>query len=346
MKPQKSISRRAFLKQGSTALCGVALAPHLSTLPSPDQQTNHLLGRVLFNGVHTYQQPDTNSLANGMHDHNDILPLLQLAKGVTNHPNGEIWFLIKDDVYIHSRDIQLVQNKLNKPREDVTRSGRLGEVTVPFTEAINTDKQNAVAYQLFFYGSVHWIHGLGENQETGKRYYLIIEDRWNESYYVDATHMRIIEDGELAPIDPVGDLERKRILVDTSQQMLYAYQDGELVMASAVSTGQATENANLSTPAGEYFINYKRPTRHMVHSDKIGINDSELYGVPWVSYFTETGIAFHGTYWHNDYTHPRSHGCVNMPIQAAKWIYRWSDPPIAPRAKKHTDRYGTTVTVI
>ena len=83
----------------------------------------------------------------------------------------------------------------------------------------------------------------------------------------------------------------------------------------------------------------------MVHSDRVGANDYELYGVPWVSYFTESGIAIHGTYWHNDFGLPRSHGCINMPIDAARWIYLWSQPSLAPREKTHVSRYGTPILV-
>lgn len=53
-----------------------------------------------------------------------------------------------------------------------------------------------------------------------------------------------------------------------------------------------------------------------------------LPGVPWCSFFTGAGNAFHGAYWHNDYGQPRSHGCVNLPSEAAKFLYRWSKPVV------------------
>ena len=52
----------------------------------------------------------------------------------------------------------------------------------------------------------------------------------------------------------------------------------------------------------------------------------DLPGIPWVSYFVTTGVAFHGTYWHNDYGTPRSHGCVNVSAANAQWLYRWTLP--------------------
>jgi lipoprotein-anchoring transpeptidase ErfK/SrfK len=52
----------------------------------------------------------------------------------------------------------------------------------------------------------------------------------------------------------------------------------------------------------------------------------DLPGVPWVSYLTDSGISFHGTYWHNDFGKPRSHGCINLPTPSARWVYLWTRP--------------------
>jgi lipoprotein-anchoring transpeptidase ErfK/SrfK len=56
-------------------------------------------------------------------------------------------------------------------------------------------------------------------------------------------------------------------------------------------------------------------------------DDFDLPGVPFDSYFWGS-VAIHGTYWHNDYGRPRSHGCVNVPSEAAKWIFRWTTPVV------------------
>ncbi len=52
----------------------------------------------------------------------------------------------------------------------------------------------------------------------------------------------------------------------------------------------------------------------------------DLPGVPWVCYILWTGVSLHGTYWHHNYGTPQSHGCINLTPEAAKWIYRWTDP--------------------
>jgi lipoprotein-anchoring transpeptidase ErfK/SrfK len=71
----------------------------------------------------------------------------------------------------------------------------------------------------------------------------------------------------------------------------------------------------------------------------------ELPGVPWVSFFTETGVAFHGTYWHNDFGRPKSHGCINMQTDEAKWLYRWTRPEISPSETRRIAR-GTTILIV
>ena len=69
--------------------------------------------------------------------------------------------------------------------------------------------------------------------------------------------------------------------------------------------------------------------------------------MPWVSFFTGTGVGFHGTYWHNNYGSPRSHGCVNLTPEAAKFLYRWSQPVVPPEtAYLHLPGTGTRVEVV
>jgi lipoprotein-anchoring transpeptidase ErfK/SrfK len=44
-------------------------------------------------------------------------------------------------------------------------------------------------------------------------------------------------------------------------------------------------------------------------------------------------VAFHGAYWHDDFGKPRSHGCVNLPLQFAEWLYEWA--PLGTRVWIH-----------
>jgi lipoprotein-anchoring transpeptidase ErfK/SrfK len=99
------------------------------------------------------------------------------------------------------------------------------------------------------------------------------------------------------------------------------------------------------TPTGSFNITSKMPSKRMgddpITSDVSGY---VLPGVPWVCFFHETGVALHGTYWHNNYGIPMSHGCVNMRSEEAKWIFRWTTPQ-APVDKRETRGLGTRIFV-
>ena len=74
------------------------------------------------------------------------------------------------------------------------------------------------------------------------------------------------------------------------------------------------------------------------------INAYELPGVPWTCFFTKEGHAFHGTYWHENYGVPMSHGCINMRTHEAKWLFRWLRP-IHDGPQLYRRGYGTTVNI-
>ncbi|MEZ4666662.1 MAG: L,D-transpeptidase family protein [Anaerolineae bacterium] len=102
----------------------------------------------------------------------------------------------------------------------------------------------------------------------------------------------------------------KQVVVDLSDQMTYAYQDGVLLRSLRVSTGLP----GTPTVLGDYNV------YHMLESQRMVGPGYDLPGVPYVMYFYQ-GYALHGTYWHNNFGHPMSHGCVNMPTSEAEWFY-------------------------
>jgi hypothetical protein len=114
---------------------------------------------------------------------------------------------------------------------------------------------------------------------------------------------------ELAQLSPNVPSENKRVEVRLDEQLLLAYEYGKIVFATRVSTGGKRLSGTYTTPIGDFITYHKRPTRHMATGD-IASNGFDLPGVPWVLYITEGGISFHGTYWHNDYGFPHSHGCT------------------------------------
>ncbi len=115
---------------------------------------------------------------------------------------------------------------------------------------------------------------------------------------------------EAPEIPPVG----KFIAVSLAEQRVRAYEDGQLLQEFTVSTGLPTT----PTVAGRFAIYAKVPKQRMRGPDY------DLPNVPWVLYFYR-GYSFHGTYWHNSFGRPMSHGCVNMRIEDAQWLYEWAE---------------------
>jgi hypothetical protein len=122
----------------------------------------------------------------------------------------------------------------------------------------------------------------------------------------------------------------KEVVVSISQQYMWAYEGDTEVIESWVSTGTAETEA-VTTPVGYWSVLTKYDSQTME-----GTISGEYYrvpDVPYVMYFDNLGNALHGTYWHNNFGHPMSHGCVNLPMDVAAFLYSWTD-------------IGTAVTVI
>jgi hypothetical protein len=108
----------------------------------------------------------------------------------------------------------------------------------------------------------------------------------------------------------------RRIEINLSTQHAYLFENGNVVRSWAVSTGLP----GTPTPTGNFKV-----FAHTAMQD-MGCYEGAPYcteNVPWITWFT-TNIGFHGTYWHNNYGNRMSHGCVNLPIDLAKFVYDWS----------------------
>jgi lipoprotein-anchoring transpeptidase ErfK/SrfK len=105
----------------------------------------------------------------------------------------------------------------------------------------------------------------------------------------------------------------KQIVIDLSEQRLTAYEGDELLLSALVSTGISW----YPTPPGEYEIISK--VRRQVMSGP----GYRVPNVEWVSYFFKS-YAIHGTYWHDNFGQPMSHGCINMTNDDAQWLYGWA----------------------
>jgi len=331
-------SRRVFLKRLLFSTSSFFLSP---------LQKAQTLGRVTTRLVYVYQAPDFNSQQLYMRYRDDLVHLYYPVD--TGEGRNPLWYRVWKG-YIHSAFLQRVETRLNPTLVKVVEPGVLGEVTVPYTRAYQFRRESGWSpINRLYYGSVHWVNAIEEGP-NGEAWYRI-QDSYERIYYAFSGHLRPILPEELAPLFTEVPPDQKHIDVSITEQTLSAYQAGRLILKTRISSGvpQLTppppDELPTDTPLGNFHITVKTPCRHM--GDK-KLNDdpdsTALLGVPWVSFFHETGLSLHGTYWHSNFGVRMSHGCVNLQNEDAKWLYRWT-VPIVGADEKEISAWGTRVTI-
>lgn len=330
----RSISRRDFLKLFGLAASGMAFTPFL---PPFNEFEDRYLVRVATKSVSVYSKPDDTSEIEGTWFRDDLVTVYDEVNSGTPAYNP-IWYRVWGG-YMHRARLQKVQILYNEPLSIIPEgTRRLGEVTVPYAQVMRYTKANgwqSLDFRLY-YESVHWMDGIEEGLD-GKPWYRVFDELVG-TYYVPAIHMRPIPPEELDPITPDVPFEDKRIEVNLTTQELIAYEYNQVKLHTKISSGLITvrskpKQLSTTTPTGEKHIEEKMPSKHMGDGNLAAdIEDYELPGVPWTCFFTPegekiAGYAFHGTYWHDNFGNPMSHGCINMQTPDAKWLFRWARPP-------------------
>jgi len=339
--PLNDLSRRDFLRLCSLAVLGGSSLwlPKLE----PRETEADFQGRVLESTLQVYDNPSYSGKLVKVLWKDLIVPIRAATIGDGEPDYNRVWYRI-DEGYVHSGEIQPVQIKQNQPDPDIPEQGRLAEVTVPFTEARWKPVNSARLSYRLYYGTTHWVTRYLLD-DLGAPLYEIFDDKWKFNYYVNANHLRLTPYEELHPLSPEVPQEARRLEVRLEQQVVIAYENDRAVFMSRAATGGKFSTGNYETPTGKHITNHKRPTRHMAAGDRAAPNSYDLPGVPWVCYFTPEGVSFHGTFWHNDFGRPRSHGCINLPVASARWIYRWTLPVVPPGEIFTFEKYGTIVDI-
>lgn len=110
--------------------------------------------------------------------------------------------------------------------------------------------------------------------------------------------------------------------VSLSTQSLVAYEGDRPVFATLVSTGKQGHE----TPTGIFRIHSKHVSTTMDGE----ADTDEAYSiedVPWTMYFSGN-FALHAAFWHTQFGHVRSHGCVNLAPHDARWLFSWAGPEL------------------
>jgi hypothetical protein len=304
------------------------------------------MGRVLDNHTEVFDKPSFSANLKRVYYRDLVYPIDEVTVGDEKPLHNRTWYHMNGEGYVHSGKVQPVElNPQTGPVGEIPETGRLVEVTVPYTDAVrNIELPERVAYR-FYFGTTYWATAV-QTDSAGKHWYRVWDDKYKKHLFARCEHLHLVSNEDLSPLLPHAGADSRRIEVWLQHQIVIAYQDDEPVLITRTATGGKFIDGDYSTPQGFYITSRKRPTRHMAAGDMAAPNSYDLPGVPWVSYLTESGISFHGTYWHNDFGRPRSHGCINLSTPAARWIYRWSMPTVPYNKDTWAENFGSMVQVI
>lgn len=344
------LSRRDFIKMAGLGLGSLAFNPKMpvpSPRPLPQFPAGDRLGRVAVtpNFYSTQLKPQPNENAPKIRDvgQDEIVTWQREVVGTSVSGRTNTRWVETPEGFIYTADLQPVRNIPNTPLTAIPagKSGFWAEVTVPY---VDLQIQNApispgVKYTLetsqplrLYYGQVAWIDQVGGDGAGNILY------RFNEApqhgygygdvFVADATAFHALTDEDVAPINPNVDPSSKKIIVDATpgRQTLSCYEGNSEVYFCRISTGYGEK---YSTPLGDQATSWKIFSIHMAANTG---SDSgyDTMAVPWPVFFnTNAGAAIHGTFWHNDFGVRRSHGCVNVTPEDAKWIFRWTTPAVS-----------------
>lgn len=149
----------------------------------------------------------------------------------------------------------------------------------------------------------------GEQVVDGYTWYQIGENQWVHQFNV--AKVTLVQ-------RPAGVDTNRWIAIDLYEQTLTAYEGNIPVFATLVSSGMAM----WPTREGIFHIYLRYPVAKMSGSE--GQSDYYyLQDIPYIMYF-DGDISLHGTYWHEAFGFRKSHGCVNLSVTDAKWLFDWT----------------------
>lgn len=354
----RKITRRRALKMIFASVAAAALSPAFhararyptaqASARSEDSDLWVWMGRAIQN-LTFYEGPSTRSGWKDSRYRDQAFPITRRVRAPFSAHNDR-WYETPLG-YVHSAWVLPVRVYPPQPFiSDVGAWGFWGEVSQPWTEAYLEPNTNSERVYRFYGGTVyHIVASFVDAAGTG--WYKTFDEfpmQEPPHQWILARDVRRIPRAEMAPIHPFAG--EKRIEVDLAKQRLYCYEGHRLVYTTLVASGVGIQpvevemenehgekyievvDVDLATPTGDMAALLKQPSRHMTNrpmkpEDPPPVVEMfDLPGIPWNIFFDMSGTAIHGAYWHNDFGVKRSHGCLNVSCEAARWIYRWAYP--------------------
>ncbi|HQV69940.1 MAG TPA: L,D-transpeptidase [Thermoflexales bacterium] len=333
------VTRRRFIKGVALSSAVIAARTFLHYTPAyaknpqamalmdaPNAAPPASLGRVTAATLPIHAAPDAASPAVGQYARDDVFSVLA-------HINNA-WFQ-SERGFVAATQVQPVENA---PQNALAPARTWGEICAPFADARTQPRADAPIFYRLYYASVFRIAGVAKDA-AGNAWYQLREGLRRDAF-IPAAHLRPISLDDLTPLSP--EVKNKRIEVNTTINLMRAYEDDKIALETRVATGKLT--LYTYTPNGSFRVISKKPSAHMM--GLWGTPDYyDLPGVPFATFFTPRGAAIHGAYWHNDYGSHRSHGCVNVPPAIARWYWRWTTPAAPYDSAEYYAAPGTPVIV-
>jgi lipoprotein-anchoring transpeptidase ErfK/SrfK len=343
-----NLSRRDFLKLAGLGLGTLALDPFNRVLPLADFPASDRLGRNCTGGkVDIKSQPDVASSTVKTIYEDTVLPWLREVNALNHDLNriNQRWVETPEG-FVYSSYLQPVRNQPNTPFKSMPdgKPGFWAELTVPYVDfvldnppASSPGLRNLISYGLptrLYYSQVMWIDQIRISEATGNPLYRVNENggrpsgvtggSYGDIYWTDGAAFRPLTADEITPISPDVDPNEKKVVVNVTDQYLSCFESEKEIYFCRVSTGAG---GNAATPLGELTVWRKTLSIHMAAGTVDAGYDTP--GVSWTTLFSRDGQAIHSTFWHNQFGERRSHGCVNCRPEDAKWIFRWTTPPVS-----------------
>jgi hypothetical protein len=356
----QNISRRDFLKIAGVSLGALAFSPYKLSyfdylaIPKrlPEFPRSEIIGRVLEHGIDLRNSPVydlnlNNTIAELGADtlvEWNRLVVGSVAGGLTNQRYVET-----PQGFLYASVVQPTRNLPNTPVSEMPagQTGFWAEVTVPYIEltlegvATSPWLRSNIEHNFpprLYYGQVVWIDKI--RTENG-----FVEYRWNEDaphgygfgaygefFWADGAGFKVLTDADVAPINPEVDPNNKKIVANLDYQTLSCFEGNTEVYFCRISSGLKYDASGqisdkLATPVGNLLTHWKIVSLNMTAGTaQAGYSTP---AVPWNTMISGDGIAIHGAFWHNAFGEKRSHGCINVTPEDAKWIFRWTTPYVS-----------------
>jgi hypothetical protein len=292
-----------------------------------------------------------------------VIPWLREVNAETKDTNviNQRW-VQTDKGFLPSAYIQPVKNQPNVPLQAMPagQNGFWAEVTVPYVDFVLENAEPSSPFLKYlkeqarpmrwYYSQVLRVDQIKISDVTGKPVYRVvhpvyIENKFagieNDIMWADGAAFRPITPEEMAPISPNVDPAQKRVIANLTYQTLACFEGNTEVYFCRMSSGakldaQGNPVDTWSTPVGDGHQTWRKSISiHMAG----GTVDAgyDTMGVSWCTFFAGSGVAVHSTFWHNNFGTARSHGCINILPEDAKWIFRWTTPDAS------ADPYDVTI---